>query len=213
MSGGDHPMPEKTSVVVNWEYSGKPDPLVGTGATRAETVLTWAASFVGLLLYPYLYLTGRLDWLWWQYVVAGLIVLDIAGGVVANSLNACKRFYHTPVRDDEPSYVGLLKNHLLFVAFHIHPILVGLLYGGVGGLWYGLSWYTFLLVSSIVVLQVPLYLRRPMAMMAILVALLVNGYVIEPVAGFEWLVPALALKIVYGHLVREEPYRPAKEST
>ena len=35
-----------------------------------------------------------------------------------------------------------------------------------------------------------------------------NYYLIEPVSGFEWLIPVLYLKIVYGRLVREEPYRP-----
>ena len=104
-----------------------------------------------------------------------------------------------------------MKNHLIFVAFHIYPILVGLLYEGASGLWYGAFWYVFLLVSSIVVLRVPLYLRRPVAMLIIFVTLLANGYVIEPVAGFEWLAPALFLKIIYGHLVREEPYRPVEE--
>ena len=39
-------------------------------------------------------------------------------------------------------------------------------------------------------------------------AILANLYLIRPVPGFEWLIPALFLKIVYGHIVREEPYRP-----
>lgn len=39
-------------------------------------------------------------------------------------------------------------------------------------------------------------------------AILANLYLIRPVPEFEWLIPALFLKIVYGHIVREEPYRP-----
>ncbi len=54
----------------------------------------------------------------------------------------------------------------------------------------------------------PLYIRRPVAFFAILLALLLNIYIILPVQGFEWFVPALMIKILYGHLVREEPYRP-----
>ena len=41
-----------------------------------------------------------------------------------------------------------------------------------------------------------------------MLAILVNLYVVRPVVGFEWLVPALFLKLIYGPLVREEPYRP-----
>ena len=39
-------------------------------------------------------------------------------------------------------------------------------------------------------------------------AMVGNYYLIELVSGFEWLIPALYLKIVYGCLAREEPYRP-----
>jgi hypothetical protein len=42
----------------------------------------------------------------------------------------------------------------------------------------------------------------------IMTAILVNQYIFHSVIGFEWLIPALFLKIVYGHIVREEPYRP-----
>lgn len=46
-------------------------------------------------------------------------------------------------------------------------------------------------------------------MLLILTAIMVNFYMVAPVHGFEWLIPLLYLKIVYGHLVPEEPYRPA----
>ena len=41
----------------------------------------------------------------------------------------------------------------------------------------------------------------------IMLAILFNYYVIPPITGFEWFIPALFLKIVYGHIVQEEPYR------
>jgi hypothetical protein len=46
-----------------------------------------------------------------------------------------------------------------------------------------------------------------LAMGLIMTTILLNYYFLQPVAGFEWLMPALFLKIVYGHIVREEPYR------
>jgi hypothetical protein len=69
-------------------------------------------------------------------------------------------------------------------------------------------WKRRVLLSTIAVLALPLYLRRPGAMLIIVACLILNGAVIAPVPGFTWLMPALFLKIVYGHLVREEPYRP-----
>ncbi len=201
-------MKEERPVVIAWTYQGAPDPLFGTGATQAEKGLVWAAGLFMVLLYGYLYARGDLNWAFWQYLVAGGIALDVGGGVVANSLNACKRFYHSPPQADEPGWVRWLKRPMVFVLLHVHPLAVACLYGD--GAWgVGLLWYGLLLVSAWLVLRVPLYLRRPVAMALTLGALVVNVYVVPLSPGFAWLIPALFLKIVYGHVVREEPYRPA----
>ncbi len=192
-------------VRISWDYRGKPDLLMGTGATRAEKALVWLAGLATLVPYALLYRAGRLDWQGWQYLVAALLALDVGGGVVANSLNACKRFYHAPLHPDETGIVAAAKNPWFFVALHIHPVLVWGLYGG--GVGAGLAWYLALLLAGAAVLKAPLYLRRPLAMLGILLALLTNLYLVSPPVGFEWLIPALFLKILYGHLVREEPYR------
>lgn len=195
---------------VNWRYSGKPDFLLGTGASTAEKVLGWAAGFAGAGIYVYFYLTGQLDWAGWQFMLAGLLAFDVVGGMAANSLNSCKRFYHTPAKADEPRGTALFKNHMAFSAMHIHTLLVQLLYGA-ETLYYGLFWYVCLVTAAWGILKTPLYLRRPAAFLVIALALLLNLYVVMPARGFEWLVPALYIKIIYGHLVQEEPYRPASE--
>ncbi len=192
---------------IEWHYEGKPDLLMGTGATAAERALAQAAGGLAAALYAYAYAVHAFPWAWWQYALAALLALDVGGGVVANSLNACKRFYHTPPRPDEPPLVALAKRPWAFVTLHVHPILVGLIFGP-GDWFYGLGWYLLLLVSTLAVLRMPLYLRRPVAMLTVLAALLLNQQVIPPVPGFEWFAPALFLKIAYGHLVREEPYAP-----
>ena len=194
------------SAHIDWTYQGKPDFLAGTGATRTERALMWAGGLVGVALYAYFYLKGMLAWTWWQYLVAAVMAFDVGGGVVANALNSCKRFYHTPPLATEPRAARLLKNHLFFTALHVYPLLIGLLFGG--GWVYGLFWYVALLASAIMVLKTPLYLQRPVAFFLILMALLIHLYGVSAVPGFEWFIPALFLKIVYGHLVREEPYRP-----
>jgi hypothetical protein len=35
-----------------------------------------------------------------------------------------------------------------------------------------------------------------------------NVYVVPAPPGLEWIVPILFVKVILGHLVREEPYRP-----
>jgi hypothetical protein len=196
-------------VNIQWKYAGPPDFLLGSGATTAEKALAWTASLLGLGLYAWFYFTHALPWNGWQYLLAGLLAFDVTGGVVANALNSCKRFYHSGQQPGEPSYTAFFKNHIAFSTLHIHTILVALVFGG--SLWAGVFWYIFLLGGTLAILKTPLYLRRPAAFLALLLACLTNYYLIAPLHGFEWLVPALMLKILYGHVVREEPYRPASE--
>lgn len=192
---------------VQWQYVGKADFLFGTGASGVEKLLVYVGSSFGILLYTYFFFTDALTWTWWQYGLATLIAMDVFGGLVANSLNSCKRFYHTQPKDDEPSYTAILKNHFLFAIFHIYPLLASLLFGN-GNFFYGVFWYILLIVCGWIVIKTPLYLKRPVAFLTILLALLLNYYAIPFIAGFAWLAPALYVKILYGYLVPEEPYRP-----
>ena len=113
----------------------------------------------------------------------------------------------TPLKENETGFTRLLKNPYLFATLHVYPLLVALFYPP-GDWLFGLVWYVALLISTVIVWRVPLYLQRPTAFFIITLAIIGNLYFIEPVRGFEWLVPLLFIKIIYGHLVREEPYRP-----
>lgn len=192
---------------IEWKYSGKPNAFFGTGATAIEQGLVWFFGVAGTALVIWAAWMRGVPWSGWQYAIATLLALDILGGVVANSLNTCKRFYHAPLQPEEAGFTRVSKDHYAFVAFHLHPILVGLFFGGFNWL-YGLFWYLAVILSTVAVLKLPLYLRRPASLGIIMMAILFNFYIIPPVPDFEWLVPALFLKIVYGHIVREEPYRP-----
>jgi hypothetical protein len=195
-------------VVIDWNYAGKPDVLLGNGATAAERLLVLAGAAAAVAACIWQFSTGAVFWSGPQLLIAVVICADVCGGVVANSLNSCKRFYHTPPKADESGMTRLAKNHLFFSALHVYPLLLALVFSPT---WWGpaLLWYFALLLSAVVVMALPLYLRRPGAMLIIAVCLILNGMVIAPVSGFQWFIPALFIKIVYGHLVREEPYRPA----
>ena len=200
----------KNSASIDWNYTGKTNLAFGTGATRAETWLGWSASLLGVVLYTYFFLLHTFPWAFWQYLLAGVLAFDTCGGMVANSLSSAKRFYFSPPRDDESRVTHLLKEHLFFTALHIHPLIIGWIFGS-GNWLYGLFWYGGLLMSVLVVQMMPLYLRRPVAMFLILGAILGNASFLPPPVGFAWFVPVLFIKVVYGHTVREEPYRPSQE--
>ncbi|WP_020620664.1 hypothetical protein [Paenibacillus daejeonensis] len=191
---------------IDWHYEGKTDYSAGTGATPAERRLSLLAALIVPIFVTAGLWRGEVLWTTAQTVVALLLAADISGGLVANALNSCKRFYHTPPKPHEGLTGRLLKHPVWFGVLHVHPIVVGLWHGQ--GNWiYAACWYAFYLISLAVVLRTPLYLKRPVSMLLILLAFLVNSYILDPVTGFEWLMPLLFIKIIYGHLVREEPYR------
>jgi len=194
-----------------WSYKGKTDLAVGTQATITEKILGWASGFIGVVIITFFYWKNDFNWEIWQYIVVAIIAYDVVGGAVANSLNSCKRFYHSSVQTFEPNYVKLAKNHLFFSVIHIHPLIVSLIFPA-HSLFYGLFWYLILQISVLTVTKTPLYLQRPVSMLIIVTALLINDYFVSSPTGLEWLIPVLFIKIVYGHSVQEEPYRPAKKN-
>ncbi|HZG57057.1 hypothetical protein [Paenibacillus sp.] len=189
-----------------WEYEGKTDFSSGTGAYGSEKALGLLSALIVPCFVLYLIWSKSVEWNTAQTVVALVLAFDISGGLVSNALNSCKRFYHTPAKKHEGKLGFVLKQPVIFSVFHIHPIVVGLMFGGWN--WtFGIAWYVLFLTSVALVLMVPLYMKRPVSMLLIMLSVLVNLYAVPPVDGFEWLMPLLFIKIVYGHLVREEPYR------
>lgn len=49
------------TVNIDWEYHGKPDALLGSGANRSEQIMVYAGSIIGLLLFFYFHLRQTWD--------------------------------------------------------------------------------------------------------------------------------------------------------
>lgn len=62
-------------------------------------------------------------------------------------------------------------------------------------------------LAALLILQAPLYLRHPVAMLAVCVAILFNSYLLPPTPGLAWFAPFFSLKLLVSHLPGEEPYR------
>lgn len=194
---------------VDWSLpAAKPDPVYGTGVRREERLLALAvaaAATVGVLVAAAA--DAQVRWAIWQYLVAGIVAFDLAGGVVANGLNSAKRDHFARESTLGATLFGrLVRRPILFAAVHVQPILVGLLFSG-GTWWWGLVWYLIVLTSVIVVRRVPLYLQRPAALSFCVLAALLTPVVAAP-NGFWWLPTIMVLKLTLAHAVQEEPYRP-----
>lgn len=199
----------KLHAPVDWSVPpGRPDPVFGTGASVPEKLLACLGASVGLAYLIFLCSAHQIVWPKWQWCVAIILTIDVAGGVVANHLNSAKRFYHSPVQASERGAVGWIKKRpTMFAALHVHTVAVYWIWLP-QSLLVGAIWYVILVASATAVARAPLYLARPLASTLVLIALLLSAGVLPVPVGFGWLPTALFLKIVLGHSVREEPYGP-----
>ncbi|GGA58142.1 hypothetical protein GCM10011490_05040 [Pseudoclavibacter endophyticus] len=199
------------SVVVSWRVpAGRPDWLMGTGATAVERGLVWAGALAGLGVVALVAVAQGTQWSWWQWVLVAVVVLDVVGGVTANALGSAKRFYHSAPPADAGLLRRLLHHPVGFTAAHLHPFLLAALLPG--GTWaWATGWYLGCLLSVVVVSRVPTYLARPAAFTLVTLLVLAAPLLAAP-DGMDWFGPVLALKLVLSHALREEPYRPDADS-
>jgi hypothetical protein len=198
---------------IDWKYPeprkgflGEWDKFIGPGASRTEISLILSAATLGatgMLLYS---LLGNLGWNAVQSVIATLVAADLAGGVVANASSPTKRWYH---REGQGFW-----NHMGFVAIHIYPFIVAWLFRPYHPNFdwlYAVIIYGYLIIASIILLLIPQYLQRPVAMILFCGAILLNWYAFSLTLGLEWFIPVLFAKLILGHLVKEEPYRADRD--
>lgn len=192
---------------IEWRYCGKPEGFFGTGASLAEKTLAYGcAAALTAVIAASVAMQGLVEAWSLAFWILVALAFDVAGGVTANMLNSAKRYYHAPLQPGETGLHAVTKNHYGFVALHIHPIIAAWAMGG--QVLHGVIWYALMVLSVVIVRATPLYLQRPAAASAVVMAIVINLYWLPLAPGMEWFIPCLFLKIVLAHAVREEPYRP-----
>ncbi len=196
---------------IDWElpefregFYGKIDKFIGPGTTRAEKNLQLYVPFLATAIVVIHGLYMNLDWTIVQYVVAALLALDMVGGIITNLTSTAKRWFF---REGEG-----FKQLMTFVAIHILQIsLAGYFFLDFDILWIGLV-YGYLLLSCTIILTTPLYLQRPVAGVFYAIALILILYFFKTPEHLEWFLPLFFFKLLFSHVLREEPYRPDFES-
>ncbi len=179
------------------------DKFVGPGATSAEEwlQLIGGALLAGCLAVMLYLRWADLNWTGWQLLLAAVLALDLIGGIITNATSAAKRWYHRAGQDG-------LRSHLPFIAVHgIHLVLVAAVFRGMDWGFFAVS-YGYLLAASIVILKIPLYLQRPMALTLFCGGILLGIYLFIPTPGLEWFIPFFYLKLLVSHLLKEAPFAP-----
>lgn len=177
------------------------DRFVGPGATNAEEllqlILGGAIAIGGVVLF---WLAQGQTVSIWQWLFVAVLAFDIGGGIVTNSTSAAKRWYHRPGH-------GRLQ-HLGFVAAHlVHIGLMAFLFAD-APIAYALALGGMLMISTVLVLFSPLYLQRPMAVGLAMIVIMAGQLPLFDIAGLDWFIPALMLKLILGHALKEAPFQP-----
>ena len=121
----------------------------------------------------YQYVMG-LGWSLLQTAIATFMAFDIPAGVVANSTSTAKRWYH------REGY-GAAKHFGFVVAHVIYPLLVSVLFLPLDWLYLAIV-FGLIAAAALIVIATPLYLKRPVSLTLLCVALLVSIYIITPVS-------------------------------
>ena len=184
-------------------FKGSLDKFIGPGATRAEKHLQSYLPLLAAGLLVFYAVKAELGWSLGQYVVASLLAMDMAGGVITNATSSAKRWYH---REGEG-----FKQHMGFIGLHFIQLGVfSWFFLGFNLVWVA-SVGGYMVFAAAITLLMPLYLQRPIALILYSVSLLLSLYVFETAVGLEWFLPIFYLKLLISHILREEPYRPEHE--
>ncbi len=179
------------------------DYLFGPDATRLEKGgVLLAALFSGSAVAAF-WLCEQPGWPLWVLLVTVAVAADLGGGVVANFLPSCKRFYHQQPSLEALWWEKALLNPLVFSALHIYPILIWAIHSDVQ-VRVGVLWYLLLLGFTIILRGTPDNLKRPAAGLIVLAVLLLNALALPSPAGLSWFIPALFIKLVLAHQVPPE---------
>lgn len=198
------PHPEPT--IINWDYPPPRhalDRFVGPGATRAELLLQFVPPVIATIVVIATAIVNAWGWTLVQYLVVGVLMLDMVGGVITNATSAAKRWYHRAGQG--------FRQHLLFVLIHIAQPTLVVVFFDPGNWTFLFGSYGYLLVAALLILFTPCYLQRPLAGLLLIGGFFLSLFVLPVPPYFEWFLPVFYTKLLSSHLLREEPYRPAAE--
>ena len=198
----------KDNIKINWTppeprsgMKGVLDKFFGPTQTASEFWVGIIPSVIAAIAVPTFAIYKELGWSFWQLLIGAFFAFDVTGGVIFNATSSAKLWYHRSGQGFKQLFVSTMA--------HIHPLLIAWLW--LAGDWtYFFITYGFLLLAVLLILKVPLYLRRPIAISLYLVGLIIGLYLFTPVKGLEWFLPFFYLKLLISHPLREAPFQAGK---
>jgi hypothetical protein len=174
--------------------------IFGKNPSSLDIVLGIISSLIIPIFLFGLIIQSKVQWSLFQIIIALEMGFDLGGSMVVNMMRSTKAFYHTQSSNEDPWIANALRKPLLFIGLHIYPILVYGLFEP-SKLLYGFIWYGLLLAFAYLILKSPKQTQYPISILCVLIAIMINSFIIIPVYGFEWLIPVLYIKLLVGRLI------------
>ena len=185
-------------------FQGALDRLIGPGASPAEVWLQLIPAVTAAVAATAYAISLPTAWTGWQLGLIAFLGFDLAGGVITNATSSAKRWYYRPGQG--------WKQHLAFVATHLVHIGLVAWFLRSGDWLFFCSVSGYLIAAASIIVGVPLYLQRPVALGLYGLALIGDRYIAAPTVGLEWFLSVFFLKLLISHLLQETPYRPLDPS-
>ena len=186
------PPPPRRGMAGSW------DRFVGPGATAAELLLQIGAAITAAIAVPAHAIVTGINWSTLQIAMSSLLALDLVGGVVTNATATGQRWYHR-------SGYGF-RQHVTFAAIHVVQLVLAAWLFRRGDWTFVSVFYAHLMLAVTVVCISPLYLQRPIALMFMVAAVLLDEFAFPSVPGMAWFIPVFFIKLLISHLLKEAPY-------
>ena len=137
-----------------------------------------------------------------QRIVAFLLIFDVVGGAIFFNTSQAKFWYHRPERK--------FWDFFLFNAAHIHPFIRAWFVVPHMNWEFGCSVYGIMIVSTVVVLLLPVKYKGVAAAIVVVAGCRVFEVFEGPPKGFLWFEPVYYMKLLLGHCVPPFGAKPEK---
>jgi hypothetical protein len=170
--------------------------LFGPYASRRQKLLVWITGLIfaaTILFYAH---DLSLGWVWWQYIIAGIVSFDIPAGSVANNLVAVKRHWQQ-IRAKGSVAERLIANKFIFAALHIIYIVVMGFSFWATPIKFSIVMSAMLLFGVFFVTRLPKTMARSGAISMVALSMLLN-IPFHPPSALWWFMPLLVVKVIGG---------------
>ena len=167
--------------------------MAGPGWTWIEIAACVIPTAIFAALVPINALRQGFGWTPLQHVVAVIIVIEVCGGAVMFNTPQAKLWIHRKGRG--------FWDLLLFNAAHISPFVVAYLYYPRMNWEYALSVYGVMIVTTIIILKVPLRYKGIAASVIVVAGCRIFEILEAPPPGFIWFEPVYYMKLLLLHSV------------